>query len=396
MIIYPTETRNRFNPKLTSTASLEATVEQLESNSSLELNGNSVDTKMIFRILVYAAASGLSIEAACNQLDEVADANTVREYINEHYKIERFLELEKEMNQTIPKHFPRRVRRGKIEFAVDEHDQPFYGKEEQHEEYLVGGKAKASTTRFYRIASLSCLYKGMRIVMAIVFVKPGMTQVEIVSKLLEYAESCNVSIKGRIIYFDRGFNSVELYRYLEEEGYSAVLGCPIRGKEGGGSKSLCKGNKSYETTYEFNSQKGGKYKARVGVARVFKHKEKKIWGSWIIYVLINTEMSVKEAHKGYRARFGIESSYKKMREARVRSNSRNPMLRFIYMALGLIMMNLWILIRYMYCQIARQGGRKVNEKQLPFHKFLSFLSQAVVKIYGLISCIYAIASPTGL
>ena len=329
MIIYPTDTGKQFNPKLTSTTSLEATVEQLENNSSLEVKGNSVDTKMIFRILVYAAATGLSIEAACNRLDEVADANTVREYINEHYKVERFLELEKEMNQTIPKHFPRRVRRGKIEFAVDEHDQPFYGKEEQHEEYLVGGKAKASTTRFYRIASLSCLYQGVRIVMAIVFVKPGMTQVEIVSKLLKYAEACNISLKGKVIYFDRGFDSVELYKYLEKEGYSAVLGCPIRGKEGGGSKGLCKGNKSYEKTYEFNSQKGGKYKARVGVVRVFKQKGKKIWGSWVIYVLINTEVSVREAHKGYKARFGIESSYKKMREARVRSNSRNPMLRFI-------------------------------------------------------------------
>ena len=28
-------------------------------------------------------------------------------------------------------------------------------KGEQHEEYLVGGKAKASTTKFYRIASWS-------------------------------------------------------------------------------------------------------------------------------------------------------------------------------------------------------------------------------------------------
>ena len=52
MVIYPTETGKQFNPKLTSTASLEATVEQLETNSSLEVNGHSVDTKMIFRILV--------------------------------------------------------------------------------------------------------------------------------------------------------------------------------------------------------------------------------------------------------------------------------------------------------------------------------------------------------
>lgn len=63
--IYATTTKRQFNSRLTSKASLDTTVEQLETNSDLEVSGHAVDTRMIFSILVYAATNGISIEAAC-------------------------------------------------------------------------------------------------------------------------------------------------------------------------------------------------------------------------------------------------------------------------------------------------------------------------------------------
>ncbi len=48
--------------------------------------------------------------------------------------------------------------------------------------------------------------------------------------------------------------------------------------------------------------------------------------------------------KQYR-RFGIEASYRLLRQGKVMTNSRNPALRFFFFALGLVMQNLWVLAR---------------------------------------------------
>ncbi len=98
---------------------------------------------------------------------------------------------------------------------------------------------------------------------------------------------------------------------------------------------------------------------------------KKRKGSWFVYVLIHTTFSTQRAHARYRSRFGIESSYRCMRQLRIRSNSRNPAipvsqgtLRFLFMALGLILVNVWLLLRFCFCQLPKQGrsGRPLDTR----------------------------------
>jgi len=243
----------------------------------------------------------------------------------------------------------------------------------------------------------------MRLVLGIVFVKAQMSQKEIVSKLLAYAASVNVSIKAYPIYFDRGYDSVELYQYLEQQAFLAVLACPIRGKTHG-TKGLCVGNKTYQTHYTFNSQVHGTYQAKLAVVWTFRlkkaknNKGKPRQGVWLIYVLINTSMTAKKAHKTYKYRFGIETSYRQLNQARVRSNSSNPMMRFVYMAVGLILLNVWIVLNFFYCQLPKRGrgGRPIDITLFPFHLFRTFIAHAVVAIYGLVRSIQAHAYPIGL
>jgi hypothetical protein len=49
----------------------------------------------------------------------------------------------------------------------------------------------------------------------------------------------------------------------------------------------------------------------------------------------------------YRSRFGIESSYRQMNQARLRTCSRSPELRLLAVAIAFVLRNLWALCRWM-------------------------------------------------
>jgi len=57
-------------------------------------------------------------------------------------------------------------------------------------------------------------------------------------------------------------------------------------------------------------------------------------------------------------RFGIESSYKLMNQARARTSTKKPVLRLLYVGLGLLLVNIWIYIQWTRLSIPRRGGRQ--------------------------------------
>jgi hypothetical protein len=66
------------------------------------------------------------------------------------------------------------------------------------------------------------------------------------------------------------------------------------------------------------------------------------------------------------------------------------------MSLGFILVNLWAELRHRFCQLKRPGRRKIDPKLFELQRLLSFLNQAIIKIYGLVSFIFAEVYPLGL
>lgn len=176
--------------------------------------------------------------------------------------------------------------------------------------------------------------------------------------------------------------------------------CPIRGKpQGHGTRALGKGRKRYLTEHTFYSKEYGECPVPVAVVRCFKRTGKrgqaKNHGSWLLYVLINLKLKPEHCHGRYRRRFGIESSYRLMRQLRLRSNSRNPAMRFLYMALGLILVNIWQRLKFRFTQLPRTGraGRALDEPAFRLKRFASFLRHAVERRYPICTSIIAAVSP---
>jgi hypothetical protein len=84
----------------------------------------------------------------------------------------------------------------------------------------------------------------------------------------------------------------------------------------------------------------------------------------------------------YRQRFGIETSYRQMNEARIKTCVRGPLLRFLFVALALLLRNAWVWFHWEVLSSPRRGRRQLNLHRLRFKKPLFWLLQVAVAELG--------------
>ncbi len=73
---------------------------------------------------------------------------------------------------------------------------------------------------------------------------------------------------------------------------------------------------------------------------------------------------------------GIESSYRQMNQARLRTCSRSPELRLLAVAIAFVLRNLWALCRWMTLARSRPG-RPSGETNFRFRTLLRWISRMV-------------------
>jgi hypothetical protein len=72
---------------------------------------------------------------------------------------------------------------------------------------------------------------------------------------------------------------------------------------------------------------------------------------WLAFVVIHLDWSAHKVYRRYRRRFGIESSYRQLDRLRARTTSRNPALRFLLLGLGFLLLNIWVMLRWLATRI---------------------------------------------
>ncbi len=205
------------------------------------------------------AVTGQTIEATCNDLDDMVAGETIRGYLNEQVRVDNLHSLEQQVNQALTAGLPRRIWKSKLEIAIDLHDEPFYGHSPELLALSCGGKAHKGTNRFFRVGTAYLIFKDMRLTLGLLFIRPEDEIPEIVAALLRRWRI--LGLKVRRLYLDKGFCSIPVLRYIEQSGWPAIIACPIRGKKGG-THGLCQGHKSYRTQHTFKSQQNGPSRPR--------------------------------------------------------------------------------------------------------------------------------------
>jgi hypothetical protein len=301
--------------KLTAQDIREVMQDVTQAHLPLKADGHISTSALLSAVLMKAASEGISIDAACRDLKNGATGNTIRELLNAQLRADHLARHEDEINAALAARIPKQIRSNSVEAAIDEYDEPFYGKTSEMEEYTIRSRAKSGTTRFFRIISIYVIYRQMRLTLAVAFVLRGQKNAAIVQQLLQRVQALKIRIG--VLYLDRGFCSGPVIAYLHQINQPAILACTIRGKTGG-TRQLCRGRKSYRTRYTFTN---GPTVDMAVVATLVPGKDKKRQRKWLLYIIINLDWKPKTVYRHYRSRFGIETSYRILRRVRVKTTS---------------------------------------------------------------------------
>jgi len=363
------------------------TLRTMKEHIEIPADGYCCTTEMIFDVLMKASAECSSLEATCADLEDVADSNTLREYINKALPVKELREQERQINQALAHCIPSRMVRKGIEAAIDFHDEPFYGKQESTRAVTCSGQAKKGTTHFVRIATAYVIWRQVRLTLAVHYVLPGESALDVLKILLKRLKS--LDFEAKILYLDKGFAATSIVNYLIRQHQPAIIANPIRGKKGG-TRALCRGRKSYTTDYTFSD---GTQATIAMKASLVPDKTGKLRRKWLSFIVILLDWSPDKIYQQYRRRFGVECSYRLLRRLRATTTSRNPALRFFLLGIGLLLTNVWVFLRWEFAHLLSRGPRRVDEARLRLHRFSRLLIRSIEELYGTISAIPTHQSP---
>ena len=368
---------------LTDSETLVATLECLSQYIKIKTQGD-CDQDCLLKILVKAASKSDTIENTINCLKDVPSSNTVRYHLN---KLDNFEDLEKSLNSALNSQLIPKIKKTRLSLAVDFNLIPYYGEPSAEElPYIYRGEAKLGTCSFYGYATLCILNQDKRFTIAIRAVRKQETIVAILTYLLAELDNYNLQIKK--LYLDRGFFTISVIRWLQALDIPFVMPAIRRGKKGGINQFL-KGKKSYKTTYTMTAKHGNSVTFELAIiCKYRKGKRKKNGIEYLVYVIHKIYSSLNHIHSSYRKRFGIETSYRVKNICRIRTTSKNPVSRLLFVGISFILVNIWINILWIKISKPRRGRRLIYQSFFPLKQMLSFLNRAVEQYFQPIRDIY--------
>jgi putative transposase len=345
-----------------------------------------VTAQTLWAVLLLAAADVTSIHAACARLDDLASEETIRKAL--YSSLPEFAELQRQLNRALAGRLPRALRRRSQRLAIDLTLIPYHGEPFRDESEVYRGQAKDGTSHFHASATAYVILKGERFTVALTAVSKGEAMKDVVQRLLKQARS--VGVKPRLVLLDRGFYSVDVIRYLQAARQPFLMPVVIRGLKAddprgpSGTRVFAAMKRSGWFGYTVTS--GTKRTATVSICvscRNFRGQWKRHGRRALVYACWGVEgRSCVWVRETYRSRFGIESSYRQMNQARGRTSTRRPELRLLYAGLALVLRNEWVWLHFEVLSTPRRGGRLIRLERLRLRALLHWLLQVIEETYG--------------
>jgi hypothetical protein len=288
---------------------LQAFVEVVRKDLPLDLKNTRITSDDIIYALAYANVHRLSIESACQELQDAPSGNRLREVLVA--ALPDRVGMQRMLNRMFRQQLHASVWKCKRNFnvAIDLTLIPYHGQPYEDQKEIVRGMPKSGTTHFHGYATVSIVRDDRRYVVALRFIEAGEGMAEIVRWLLKRLKSLKFGL--RRVFLDKGFCSKPVCKVLHQHRLSYVIPIPVRGKSGG-VRTLFQG-KSRKTTYTFNSPKQGQYTVRAMVVKRYsKGRYGRHTSKWFAYAVSGLPAGILPAQvfQLYRQRFGIESSYR--------------------------------------------------------------------------------------
>ena len=371
------------DPALTDASTLKEVLEVLQEQIPIEMEGD-FQAESLFEVLLHAASHASSVEQSSKTLEKAPTGNAVRYHLD---KLDDVAELEAQLNAALGSRLPGRMAGTSQRIAIDLNLIPYYGTPSETETpYIVRSQAKSGTCSFYAYATAYVIARGKRISIALHALRRDETMVAILTHLFDRLTTLHVGIKR--LYLDRGFYSVPVIRWLQACDIPFLMPVIVRGKQGG-TRTLVNQKRTYKTTYTMKSSEYGSICFDiwvVGTYQMGRHDKQGV--EYLPFAVYKVPLSIRSLPGDYRQRFGIECSYRQKNLCRIRTTTKNPAIRLLYVGIAFLLVNLWTFMIWAYVSLPRSGARRLFPDLFPLRTMLQFLAQAIERNFGLITQIY--------
>jgi hypothetical protein len=338
---------------------------------------------VVWSVVLRAAARVTSIFAACRDLanapSDQALFNALNDGLPKTLKV-----LERRLNESLTGHLSRGMRRRLWEVAIDWHLVPYYGQPHESRNELYYGKPRQGTTKFHAYATACIVMYGRRYTLALSWVRRHETTVKALARLLDRIDE--LGLKIRCLLLDRAFFNVPVIQFLQSRQLPFLMPVAFRGRKPKKRRPLTglRWIKRQAAGWYRHTLKNGKRQADVRICVAYRtHKNRKdqrrvqqklLFAAWRIHG------SPTDIRHRYRKRFGIESSYRQLRQAKIYTCTRDPHLRLVFFAVALMLRNLWVWIHETLLADGRGESLTVRLERLRFKRLLDWIACTVVAL----------------
>src|SRR5436305_3942650 len=358
----------------------------LQDHLKLPDHGPKCRAGPLLTLLFYAAARLTSLSDACRSLRDAPSGEAARLALIA--TLPDFAELLRRLNSALAGHLPRPLRRRPQRLAADlvlipYHGQPLYDPDE-----IYRSQAKSGTSHFHAYATLYALHRGARFSVAFTSVAGGEPLEEVLKRLLRQAAA--VGVRCRLLLLDRGFYSVGVIRYLQAARHPFLMPVICRGRQlddprgPSGTNVFLTWQSSGFGTYTLHDAQ--KRSARVSICvkcRYYRGQWRRHGKQRLVYAFWGLQPpSFDWVRQTYRLRFAIETTYRQLHQARIRTTTRDPVRRLLDVGIALVLRNVWVWLHRMVLARPRRGSREIRLDLLRFRRMLLWLAHVVETTLG--------------
>lgn len=342
---------------------------------------------VLWSVVLHAAARLTSIFAVCRDLANAPSAQAVFDALEAG--LPRTLPvLEKRLHRALSRYEPRPLRRRAWQVAIDWHLCPYYGQPHRSRNELYRYKMRQGTTHFHAYATACIVQDGQRYTLALTWIRRHESIVTVTQRLLDRIRENGLRI--RVLLLDRGFFKAAVLDLLKSANIPFLLPVmlsgrrPKRGSKRAAPKGLhwIKRQKAGWYPHTMKGRRRQEVRFSVCVAyRTYYHRKRRRRGQQkLLFAAWRVRGTPTEIRERYRKRFGIETSYRQWRQARLYTCTRQPHLRLVFIAVALLLRNLWVWIHATQLAGGRGANAEVRLEQLRFKQLLDWLAQAIAAV----------------
>jgi putative transposase len=347
--------------------------------------GVKCSASMLVSLVLYGATRLVSLSAACRRLVGAPSDETARQALLATLPSE-MRRLVLQANAGLASRLPKALWKRPCMIAIDLFEVAYYGRTNKDSSDVCRRKAKEGTTRAYKYVSAYVVRKGHRFTLAVVPVERGYALPEVLEQLL--AEIERLGLKVRFLLLDREFFKADVVRYLQEARRPFLMPVMHRGRapkdpaKAKSTRRFLTWRKSGWSSHTWSS-KGTTVKVPICVSRrEYINKQNRRQFQVLVFAYWGIKpSSTTWVRETYRKRFGIETSFRQVHQARLRTTTIDPLRRFLFVALALIIRNLWAWL--LLVRLARHG--KVQTMSLPFIDMLATICQFVETVLQVVA-----------